>query len=211
MIAIFAADSEWGIGRGGRLPWRLPGDLAYFRERTAGGVVIMGRRTFESIAADTESEARTSRPGADAGPSDLAAGPAPRPLPGRTNVVLTRDAGYTAEGVIVVHSTDELLGHLRRLGRRSDIYVCGGADIYRLLMPYTDVCLVTRIEGAFGADTFFPVEEESEDGSGFTALCPEGAARRFVLESESAPVTESDLRGGRAAIYRFCEYRASTV
>jgi dihydrofolate reductase len=199
MIAIFAADREWGIGKDGRLPWRLPGDLAYFRERTLGGVIVMGRRTFESIAVDT------ALPAARAIDAGLTA--AAKPLPGRTNVVLTRDAGYAAEGVEVVRSVDELLGFLQQRGRQSDVYVCGGADIYRLLLPYTDACLVTRIDDSFGADTFFPVGNEDADGAGFAASGPEGASRRFVLGRASAPVTETDLASGRVVTYRFCEYR----
>jgi dihydrofolate reductase len=180
MIAILAADREWGIGRGVRLPWRLPGDLAYFKERTTGGVVVMGRRTFES----------------------LAAGAAPKPLPDRTNIVLTRDTEYSVPGVTVAHSVDELLGRLRAFGEREGagrgVYVCGGSDVYRLLMPYTDACLVTRIDASFGADAFFPVERESEDGSGFTAQGPDGRAKRFVLSARSAPATETDRISGRA-------------
>jgi dihydrofolate reductase len=233
VIALFAADNEWGIGRDGRLPWRLQGDLAYFKERTLGGVVIMGRRTFESIAADSEPTVKGAD-GPDGGPAASGTGrAAPRPLPGRTNVVLTRAADYAAEGVTVVHSADELLDSLRGGARQGGssvparegapgakergelcggdrgVYVCGGADIYRLLMPYTDACLVTRIDASFGADTFFPLESGSADGSAFTALGPGGATRRFALVSESAPVTETDLASGRTVNYRFCEYRAA--
>jgi dihydrofolate reductase len=217
MIAIFAADSEWGIGRGVRLPWRLPGDLAYFKERTTGGVVVMGRRTFESLAAD-------------AGPGTEGEGSGPKPLPNRTNIVLTRDSEYSVPGVTVAHSVDELLRRLRESEKErasgggaegtdapggsgeapGGVYVCGGADVYRLLMPYTDACLVTRIDASFGADTFFPIEEENADGSGFTAKGPDGETRSFVLTGESPPVTETDLLSGRIVSYRFCEYSART-
>jgi dihydrofolate reductase len=221
MIAIFAADRAWGIGKEGRLPWRLPGDLAYVREQTLGGVIVMGRRTFESFAADG----------------------APAPLPGRTNVVLTRDADYEAPGAAVARSVGELSGLLRSFdavdgnassslndnhvagrersamaGAGRKVFVCGGADIYRLLMPHTDTCLVTRMDFASGADTFFSVLEEGarvagDEGSAspgfFTADTPDGAGRRFVLTGESAPVTEKDLLSGRTVSYRFCEYRAA--
>ncbi|MDR1496037.1 MAG: dihydrofolate reductase [Clostridiales Family XIII bacterium] len=240
MIAIFAADSEWGIGRGVRLPWRLPGDLAYFKERTMGGVVVMGRRTFESIAAVNEPVASHSCGAGEAarGSGDDAAGTTPgsgvgtvpRPLPGRTNIVLTRDAGYTVPGVTVAHSTGELLELLNALtpcagadspeiygnadaseargaGGRG-VYVCGGAEVYRLLMPYTDICLATRIEASFGADTFFPIESERADGTGFVALGSDGSRRRFVFANESEPVTEIDIASGRTVTYRFREYRA---
>ncbi|MDR2162960.1 MAG: dihydrofolate reductase [Clostridiales Family XIII bacterium] len=213
MIAILAADSEWGIGKGGRLPWRLPGDLAYFKRRTSGGVIIMGRRTFESLAVDMASQSSgTAR--------------VPSPLPGRTNVVLTRSPGYEAAGTMVARSVDELIDLLRGLNREGEVFVCGGAEIYRLLMPYTDICLVTRVDIASGADTFFPVikDEWSQGGDGkahgfadgivagppghFTADTPDGAGRRFVLVSTSGPVTENDLLNGHMIPYRFCEYRA---
>jgi hypothetical protein len=160
-------------------------------------------------------------------------------------VVLTRDAGYKAEGVAVVHSIDELLCCVGFEGRRAGTgtepdpigalpgfgaeaglsappgppsppeagagaqmiggrvaYVCGGAEIYRLLMPYTDTCLVTRIDSAFGADTFFP----NLDSEKFTG--PGGEEKRYILAGESAPIEENDLSSGLTVTYRFCEYRA---
>jgi dihydrofolate reductase len=197
MIAIAAVDRAWGIGRDGCLPWRLPGDLAYFRERTMGGVVIMGRRTFESLA-----------PGPDG---------IPRPLPGRMNVVLTRSADYAAgcgeaaraddhggepSGLTVAHSVDEVLRAAERAGREgSGVYVCGGAEVYRLLMPYTDTCLVTRVDADFNTDAFFPdLDQEVFEGS-------DGEIRRCTLARESEPRTEKDLLSGVDVTYRFCEYR----
>jgi dihydrofolate reductase len=181
MIAIVAADKDWGIGRDGLLPWRLPGDLAFFKERTMGGVVIMGRRTFES----------------------LGFGGTPSPLPGRTNIVLTRDENYTPDGVTVVHSVHELPDIANRAGHQgSGIYVCGGAEIYRLLMPYTETCLVTRVDSSFDADAFFP----DLDAEKFTG--PTGEKKRYVLANESAVVTEKDIESGLTVSYRFCEYRA---
>jgi dihydrofolate reductase len=180
MTAIAAADKDWGIGRDGRLPWRLPGDLAFFTERTMGGVVIMGRRTFESLGGGT-----------------------PSPLPGRTNVVLTRDEHYAPSGVMVVHAIHGLLDIANRAEYQAGgVYVCGGAEIYRLLMPYTEACLVTRVDASFGADTFFP-DLDTEEFVGQS-----GEARRYVLSSESSSVTEDDLASGLTVSYRFCEYRA---
>jgi dihydrofolate reductase len=203
MRAIAAVDNDWGIGRDGLLPWRLPGDLAFFKKQTMGSVVVMGRRTFESLS-----------PGAS-----------PSPLPGRTNIVLTRDAGYAPDGVTVARSIGDLIGLVGGAGRLSpsassassgpragspdacgvaaDVYVCGGAEIYRLLMPYTETCLITRVDASFGADAFFP----DLNAEVFTG--PSGEKKRYVLASESAAVTENDLASGRAVTYRFCEYRAT--
>jgi dihydrofolate reductase len=197
MIAIAAVDRDWGIGRGGRLPWRLPGDLAYFRERTAGSVVIMGRRTFESLAPEP--------------------GGVPRPLPGRMNVVLTRNADCAAESAAAVHAQDyncdsegfalanstcEVMRIAERAGQEgAGVYVCGGAEIYRLLMPYTDTCLITRVDACFESDAFFPdLDQEVFAG-------PDGDIRRCTLISESEPHLEKDLLSGMEVTYRFCEYR----
>jgi dihydrofolate reductase len=181
MTAIAAADQNWGIGSDGRLPWRLPGDLAFFKERTMGGIVVMGRRTFES----------------------LGFGGTPSPLPGRTNVVLTRDEQYAPAGVTVARSIHGLLDIVgSEEYRDNDTYVCGGAEIYRLLMPYTEACLITRVDSSFDADAFFPdldVEQFSD---------PAGGKKRYVLASESSAVEEKDLASGLTVSYRFCEYRA---
>jgi dihydrofolate reductase len=181
MIAIAAVDNDWGIGRDGSLPWRLPGDLAFFKRQTMGGVVVMGRRTFES----------------------LGFGGAPSPLPGRTNVVLTRNEDYAPDGVTVAHSVRELLDITNRAEHRDGgVYVCGGAEIYRTLMPYTEICLITRVDASFGADAFFP----NLDSEGF--IDPMGAKKRYILAIEGSAVTEDDLASGRTVSYRFCEYCA---
>jgi dihydrofolate reductase len=182
MTAIAAADKNWGIGSNGRLPWRLPGDLAFFKERTMGGIVVMGRRTFES----------------------LGGGGTPSPLPGRTNVVLTRDERYAPAGVTVARSIHGLLDIVgSEEYRDSDVYVCGGAEIYRLLMPYTETCLITRVDSSFDADAFFP----DLDAERFTG--PAGERTRYALADESPAVTEKDLASGLTVSYRFCEYRAA--
>src|SRR5256885_3649836 len=93
------------IGRGNALPWRLPQDLKRFKAFTLGKPVLMGRKTFESIG---------------------------RALPDRANLVLTRDRGWLAAGVIVVHSVEEALAHS---GGCAELVVTGGAEVYRLVLP----------------------------------------------------------------------------
>ena len=120
MRAIVAAAPDWGIGDGRGMLYRLPGDLKYFREKTAGSTVIMGRRTRESL-------------------------PGGRPLPKRRNIVLTRDPDYRPAGFYVCHSIRELLTLLEALGESSP-FVIGGGEIYRKLLPYCDRALVTLVE-----------------------------------------------------------------
>jgi dihydrofolate reductase len=112
---IWAQATSGVIGRGGAIPWQLPEDLAHFKELTMGHTVVMGRRTWESL------------------PTKV------RPLPGRRNVVLTRQADFTAEGATVVQSLDEALTD-------PDTWVVGGEQIYTLAMPRASRCEVTEVE-----------------------------------------------------------------
>ncbi|MDO4491881.1 MAG: dihydrofolate reductase [Lachnospiraceae bacterium] len=131
MKAILSADKNWGIGNRGGLLISIPSDMKFFREETTGHVVIMGRKTLESL-------------------------PAGQPLANRTNVVLTRDRKYKAPaGVVVVHSVEELLS-LYSDWDQDDLYVIGGGSVYEALLPYCDTAYVTKIDYAYQADTFFP-------------------------------------------------------
>lgn len=122
---VVAMDRRGGIGFRNKLPWHLPADLRFFRETTTGHVILMGRKTYEAIG---------------------------RPLPNRTNVVLTRDRTFRPEGVTVLHTVEEAL----RLYGEEELYVIGGAEIFKLLLPLADKLVVTRIDQEFEADTFFP-------------------------------------------------------
>lgn len=127
-VTIVAAIAANGIiGRDGGLPWRLPGDLARVKRLTMGHVLVMGRRTFDSIG---------------------------RALPGRTTVVVTRQADWRAEGVLVADSVDAAL----ELGARHDpeIYVFGGADVYAAALPQTDRMVLTWVDLEPAGDTSFP-------------------------------------------------------
>lgn len=120
------------IGRDNALPWRLPADLKHFKTVTWGKPVLMGRKTFESIG---------------------------KPLPGRSNLVLTRDRGWTAEGVVVVHSLDEALA---RVQEAPELACIGGAEVFQLLMPLVTRIHLTRVDADIPGDTVFPPLDQSQ-------------------------------------------------
>ncbi len=123
---IVACASNRVIGADNRLLWRIPEDFAHFKRVTMGHAVIMGRKTWESIG---------------------------RPLPGRKNVVITRQTGYQAEGADVVSSLDAALDMLKDQER---VFVIGGGEIYRQAMPKADHIWVTVVGQNFEGDTTFP-------------------------------------------------------
>lgn len=132
MEFIVAVDENWGIGKDGGMLDHLPKDLASFKRKTTGHVIVMGRKTLESF-------------------------PGGKPLPDRLNIVLTQQVEFDApEGVVQVHSLPEFARTLRELGR-DDVYLVGGASVYARLK---DVCkggYVTHIRHAYdGAEVFFP-------------------------------------------------------
>ena len=114
------------IGRNNTLPWRLSEDLKRFKATTMGKPILMGRRTFESIG---------------------------KPLPGRANIVLTRDRAWQANGVLTVGSIEEALERSRRA---PELAVIGGAEVFRLALPVTDLIYLTRVEADVEGDTYFP-------------------------------------------------------
>jgi len=133
MISLIWAQGENGlIGKGSALPWRLPADMAWFRKQTMGKPILMGRKTFESIG---------------------------KPLPGRTNLILTRQAGFTAEGCTVVHSLEEAKV---AASDTEEIMVMGGAQVYALAMPEAGKLYCTQIHATFEGDTWFPAFDQSE-------------------------------------------------
>ena len=136
MKAIAAVDRNWGIGNRGELLFRLPADMKFFRETTKGAAVIMGRKTLESF-------------------------PGQKPLPGRLNIVLTRDRDYSPQGVSAVHSPDEAEALARSSGR--PVFVIGGGEIYSLMLDRCDECLITKVDAAAAADAFFPDLDRDPD------------------------------------------------
>ncbi|MEF2805672.1 MAG: dihydrofolate reductase [Massilistercora timonensis] len=130
MNLIVNVDKNWAIGLGSKLLVRIPQDMKYFRSMTTGHVVVMGRKTLESF-------------------------PESKPLPNRVNIVLTRDQGYQAPGAVVVHSMEELKEELKKYSGE-EIFVIGGGQIYRELLPLCDKAYVTKVDRAFDADVYFP-------------------------------------------------------
>jgi dihydrofolate reductase len=128
-ITLIAAVAENRvIGRDNALPWHLPDDLARFKQRTQGHVVIMGRRTFESVG---------------------------RPLPDRRSIVVTRKRGYHPAGVEIAHSLGEALERARAADAE-EVFILGGAEIYTLALPEADRLELTIVHGDVTGDTFFP-------------------------------------------------------
>ena len=126
--AIVAVASDWAIGRQGDLLCHLPADMKHFKEVTMGHSIIMGRKTFESFPR--------------------------RPLPGRQNIVITRDVDWQYPGVTVVHSLDDAI----TAAQTDTVFIIGGAQIYELALPQVEVLHLTQIHARWAtADTYFPV------------------------------------------------------
>lgn len=126
---IFARASNGVIGRNNTLPWHLPEDMAHFKRMTLGCPVIMGRKTWESLPAKF------------------------RPLPGRLNVVVTRQPDFVAEGAQVAHSIEQAA---RLCPTESTAWVIGGAELYAQALPLAVEAVVTEIDAAFEGDAFAP-------------------------------------------------------
>lgn len=127
LIAACARDSVIGVDN--RMPWHLPEDMKFFRETTRGKPVIMGRKTWESLP------------------------DAFRPLPGRINIVVSRNAAYQADGATMVGSLPDALS---AAGDADIVFVMGGADLYRQALPIADRLYLTEIDAEFSGDAFFP-------------------------------------------------------
>lgn len=127
-ISLIAAMADDGvIGIHNRLPWKLPADMQWFRRHTLGKPVVMGRKTFESFGGRT--------------------------LPERTNIVVTSDPDYTAEGAVVVHSIDQAL---EAAGEAEEVMIIGGASFYAQMLPRADRFYLTLVHGRFEGDAWFP-------------------------------------------------------
>lgn len=128
---IVAASDNGVIGRDNALPWHLPEDLKRFKRLTMGKPIVMGRKTFESIG---------------------------RVLPGRQNIVVTRDANYRREGVTVVHGVDQAV---RAAAGAAEIMIIGGADLFRLFLPRAVRIHLTRVHANVAGDVLWPALSDS--------------------------------------------------
>lgn len=132
---VWAEDQNHAIGFEGHLPWHLPADMKFFKETTIDHTLVSGSRTFASYG---------------------------RPLPRRKNIVLTLNpVEQYPEGVIELHSLDELLDYAKN-HKDEEIYVSGGASIFKLLLPYASDLYVTKLDGQFPADTYMPEVDYSQ-------------------------------------------------
>lgn len=162
MRAIFHADSEWGIGKQNGLMFRLPEDMKFFRETTTGKVVVMGLNTLRSF-------------------------PGGKPLKNRVNIVLSPEP--INEDVIRAESLEDLFEKIKGYPE-DDVFVVGGASVYRLLLPYCSEVLVTKVHEKGGADVFVPNLDEDEN---------------FTLQSESEKIVDA------GHVISFCRYKNLAV
>lgn len=131
LFIIAAMDKNQVIGKNNTLPWHLPADLKHFKKVTMGKPIIMGRKTFESIG---------------------------KPLPGRQNIILTRDKNYHATGCSIIHSIDEINKHTDA----EEIFVIGGSEIFNQLLPFAQKLYLTFIDAQFDGESYFPKWQKNE-------------------------------------------------
>ena len=153
IISILNCDEKWGIGKKNGLLFSLPLDMKFFRETTKGHVVCMGENTLLSF-------------------------PGSKPLKNRINIVLSQDPTHNYEGVINVHSFEEFLKTIKEYSLKEDVYVIGGASIYRQTLPYVDKVLLTKIHADGGAEVFFVNMDEQDN---------------FYLAESKPPVMDGDI------------------
>lgn len=162
LYAIVHADREWGIGKENGMMFSLPKDMRFFREKTVGHTVVMGGKTLRSL-------------------------PNGKPLKNRVNIVLSR--GQVCDECIIVHSYAELFKELR--ARENErVFVMGGGEVYKALLPYCDGAFVTKVDAVGGGDVFFPNLDEDE---------------RFVCVDGGSPLEDNGYT------IRFTEYKNTAV
>lgn len=132
MYSIVAMGKNNVIGKDGGIPWHIPNDFKYVKEKTMGKTLVMGRKNFESIG---------------------------RTLPGRRTIILTRDMTYKALGCEIAYSVDDVMNLCET---DEDVYIFGGQEIYEVFMPYVTRLYITDIKHEFEGDTFFPKFNEDE-------------------------------------------------
>lgn len=159
MNLIAAADKNNAIGKNGGLLYKIPADMKFFRETTTGKTVVMGRKTLESF-------------------------PDGNPLKNRVNIVLTRNDDYRKDGVVICNDISELEKEIKKYDT-NDIFVIGGEEIYKLLLPLCDRAYITRIDGEADADAFLPDLDGSDD---------------WKIISQSETLTDNDVN------FRFVTY-----
>lgn len=152
ILSLLVAASENNvIGKDNKLPWHLPDDLKYFKNLTWAMPILMGRKTFDSIG---------------------------KPLPGRKSIVITRNKNWSHEGVDVVHSIEEAVDQAQSYGAK-EIFVIGGAEIFKTALPTADRIYLTRIHHQFDGDVFFPTIDEKEWALVSKRICEKDAKNTY--------------------------------
>ncbi len=162
IYAIVHADREWGIGKGNDMMFSLPKDMKFFRETTMGHTVVMGGKTLRSF-------------------------PGQKPLKNRTNIVLSR--GQVRDDCIIVPSYDALKAELKKR-ENEDVFIIGGGEIYKALLPYCHGAYVTKVDAVGGAEVFFPNLDKEEN---------------FICVEESEPIDDNGYT------IRFTKYENKAV
>jgi dihydrofolate reductase len=172
LALIWAQAADGVIGDQGKLPWHLPEDLSRFRDLTMGSTVVMGRATWESL------------------PDRV------RPLPGRRNIVLSRQSGWRAAGATTASSLEGALA-----STSGSVWVIGGASVYRSALPRADLLEVTEVEGSFAGDAYAPAigpewrETSREPGTGWQQS-RSGLRYRTVSYARNQPKPPASHRVG---------------
>jgi dihydrofolate reductase len=130
---LVAMDKNRVIGKDNSLPWHLPADLKFFKKVTMGHPIAMGRKTYDSIG---------------------------KPLPGRENIIVTRNLDYQPEGCTVLHSIEDLIRYIK--SKNEEVFVIGGAQLFKETFSVADRLYITEIEYEFTGDTFFPEFDKSQ-------------------------------------------------
>jgi len=157
-ISIIAAISENGvIGKNNDLPWRLPDDMKYFMQTTIGHHVIMGRKNYDSL------------------PEKF------RPLPNRTNIIITRQKNFSAQGCHVVNSIEQAVDLAKKAGEK-ELFIIGGAEIYHAFLPAADLLYLTEIKAQIDGDTFFPPVDKSEWQENSRKHHPEDSRHKYAFD-----------------------------
>ncbi len=162
ITAIVHVDKQWGIGKGNDMMFSLPKDMKFFRETTMGNTVVMGGNTLRSF-------------------------PEQKPLKNRVNIVLSR--GQVRDDCVIVRSYEELKNELKTR-ENEEIFIIGGGEVYRELLPYCDRALVTKVDAIGGAEVFFPNLDETEN---------------FVCVNEGEVIEDNGYK------IRFTEYKNNAV
>ena len=152
IISILSVDKKYGIGKNNNLLFHLPLDMKFFRETTKGHTVYMGENTLLSF-------------------------PNSKPLKNRENVVLSQDPTHNYEGCVNIHNFDEFIKNMQEKGRNSDVFVIGGASIYRQTLPFVDKVLLTKVNADGEATVFFPNLDEDSN---------------FICVDEGSPIQDGD-------------------